>query len=151
MRTSYSRRRGDYGYDIEVHEATAPRGTAEQFYARVVNLVRQDSGETVSINAELQDAYGATRDVAVSRIETALAAWVKDQTRPKLSHARHGTSARSDRLARVELMLLKLCATSDHLHTVATLAQERADRRIAETKAITARAQVRGTKPGKKR
>jgi hypothetical protein len=58
----------------------------------------------------------------------------------------------SERLARVELMLQKLCATSDHLHVLATLAQERAERRIAETKAITdRRAHARGTKLGKKR
>jgi hypothetical protein len=58
----------------------------------------------------------------------------------------------SERLDRIEQMLKELCATSEHLHALAILAQKRAGRRIVETKAITDRfAQPRGTKRGKKR
>jgi hypothetical protein len=80
--TSYSRRRGEYVYDIEVFETAAP-ATAGPFYARVVNMVRREAGHDVSVNAELQDAYGATPDEAVSRIEAAVEKWVKDQTQPE--------------------------------------------------------------------
>jgi hypothetical protein len=44
-------------------------------------MVRLESGQTVSVNAELQDAYGATRDEAFSKIEMAVEEWVKDPTR----------------------------------------------------------------------
>jgi hypothetical protein len=58
--------------------------------------------------------------------------------------------ADSKRLDRIEQMLKELCATSEHLHALAIVAQKRAGRRIAETKAITDRfAQTRGAKRGK--
>ena len=77
--TSYSRRRGDYHYDIAIDE-TGPPAAAGVFYAQVVNLVRLESGQTVSINAELQDAHGgATPDEASSTVEAAVEAWVNDQ------------------------------------------------------------------------
>jgi hypothetical protein len=81
MHRSYWRRRGDFAYDIEIYEATPP-ADAGRFYAQVVNMVRLESGQTVSVNAELQDAYGATRDDAFSKIEVAVEEWVEDQTRP---------------------------------------------------------------------
>jgi hypothetical protein len=60
--------------------------------------------------------------------------------------------ADSERLARIEHMLKGLCATSEHLHDLAVLAQARAGSRITKTKAITDRfAQSRRTKVGKKR
>jgi hypothetical protein len=34
-------------------------------------MVRLESGQTVSVNPELQNAYGATRDEAFSEIEAA--------------------------------------------------------------------------------
>jgi hypothetical protein len=79
MTTSYSRRQGDYRYDVEIHEA-APAGAAGRFYARVVNLVRLQSGVPVPVNADLHGAYGATPDEAFSRIEALVETWVKNQT-----------------------------------------------------------------------
>jgi hypothetical protein len=79
MTTSYSRRQGDYLYDIEIHEA-APPGTAGRFYARVVNMVRLESGQPVSVAVDSHGAYGAAPDEAFSRIEALVEAWVKDQT-----------------------------------------------------------------------
>jgi hypothetical protein len=76
--TSYSRRAGDYVYDIDIHEITAPADSA-RFYAQVVNMVRLESGQTVPIKAELQDAYGDTPAEVVSRLEAAVEEWVKDQ------------------------------------------------------------------------
>jgi hypothetical protein len=54
--------------------------TSDRFRARVVNMVRQESGESVSVTAELQDEYGATPHEAFSKIEAAVEQWVKDQT-----------------------------------------------------------------------
>jgi hypothetical protein len=48
-----------------------------QFCAAVVNMVRRESGDTVSVNAGLPDAHGATRDEALSKIQAAVEAWVK--------------------------------------------------------------------------
>ena len=78
--TSYSRRRGDYRYDIAIYETTPP-ANAGLFYAHVMNMVRLESGQTVSVTAELQDAYGATPDEAYSKLEAAVEEWLKDQTR----------------------------------------------------------------------
>jgi hypothetical protein len=50
----------------------------------------------------------------------------------------------SERLANIELVLKKLCVTADRLNALATLAQARAKRRIAETKDITDRQSRRG-------
>ena len=36
--------------------------------------------QTVAVRADLQDAYGATRDEAVTQLEAAIEKWVKDQT-----------------------------------------------------------------------
>jgi hypothetical protein len=80
IHTSYSRRRDDFVYDIDIYEA-APPANAGRFYAQVVNIVRLESGQTVSVNGELQDAYGAAPDEAFSKLETTLEAWVKDQMR----------------------------------------------------------------------
>jgi hypothetical protein len=77
--TSYSRRKGEYRYDVEIHEA-APPGNVGRFYAKVVNLVRLEAGQQVSVNVDLHGAYGATPDEAFSRIEAVLDAWMKDQT-----------------------------------------------------------------------
>ena len=79
MTTSYSRRQGDYQYDIEIHEA-APPGHVNRFYAKVVNLVRLESGQQVAVNVDLHGAYGATPDEAFSRIEALVETWVKTQT-----------------------------------------------------------------------
>jgi hypothetical protein len=79
MPTSYSRRKGDYRYDVEIHEA-APPGNAGRFYARAVNMVRLESGQQVSVNADLRGEYGATPDEAFSRMEAAVEVWVRDQT-----------------------------------------------------------------------
>ena len=78
--TSHWRRRGDYLYDVDLYQATAPANTI-YFFARVVNLVRLESGRTVAVNAELPDQLGATLDEAFANSEAALEAWVKDQTR----------------------------------------------------------------------
>jgi hypothetical protein len=78
--TSCSRRRGEYLYDVDLYEATAPANVVH-VYARVVNMVRLESGHTVAVNAELPDQRGATLDEAFSYIEAAVAAWVRAQTR----------------------------------------------------------------------
>ncbi len=51
------------------------------FYARVVNMVRLESGHTTAVNAELQDQPGATLDEAFANSEAAVEAWVKGQAR----------------------------------------------------------------------
>jgi hypothetical protein len=76
--TSYSRRKGKYRYDVAIYETTPP--AAGLFRAQVVNMVRLEGGHAVSVNADLQDAYGATPDEAYSKLEAAVEAWVKDQT-----------------------------------------------------------------------
>jgi hypothetical protein len=79
MRRNYTRRRSEYVYDITVYEATPP-ATAGRFCASVVNMVRLRAGQTVAVHADLQDAYAATRDKAVTQLEAAIEKWVKDQT-----------------------------------------------------------------------
>jgi uncharacterized membrane protein YqjE len=79
MPTSYSRREGDYLYDIDIREA-APPASADRFVARVVNMVRLESGHTVLVNVELQEEKGATLDEAFSQIEAVVEAWVEDRT-----------------------------------------------------------------------
>jgi hypothetical protein len=80
--TSYGRRRGNFVYDVEIYEATAPAAAnAGRFYAQVVNMVQLESGGTASVHAELQDAYGTTPDEAFSRIDKAVEEWVRSQTR----------------------------------------------------------------------
>jgi hypothetical protein len=80
MITSYSRRMSDYLYDIEIDDTTR-FVNAERFCARAANTVRLESGQTVSVNADLPDTYSSTRHEAVSNIETAIAVWVKAQRR----------------------------------------------------------------------
>jgi hypothetical protein len=77
--TSYCRRRAEYRYDIGIYETT-PAADTGRFYSHVENMVKLEGGHTVSVNADLQDAYGATPDEAYSTLETAVEAWVKDQT-----------------------------------------------------------------------
>ena len=81
MTTSYSRRQGDYHYDVEIHQA-APPGHVGRLYAKAVNLVRLESGPQVAVNADLLGAYGATPDEASSQIEALVETGVKSQTQP---------------------------------------------------------------------
>jgi hypothetical protein len=77
-RTSYTRKQGEFSYDIDVHDP--PRLLqAGRFYAIVVNMVRRTSGETFSVTTELQGEYGATPDEAVSKIEAAVLGWIRKQ------------------------------------------------------------------------
>jgi hypothetical protein len=81
MIKSYSRHREAYIYDVNIHRATWPPN-AGRFYAQAVNMVRLESGQTVSVDAELQNEYGATPDEAFSKIERAVEAWAQRRTRP---------------------------------------------------------------------
>src|SRR5579864_3251745 len=74
-RTSYTRKLGEFSYDIDVYDP--PRFLiAGRFYAIVVNLVRRTSeGESLSVAMELPGEYGATPDEAVAKIDAAVAAW----------------------------------------------------------------------------
>jgi hypothetical protein len=81
MIKSYSRHRETYIYDVNIHRVTWPPH-AGRFYAQAVNIVRLESGQTVSVDAELQNEYGATPDEAFSKIERAVEAWAQRQTRP---------------------------------------------------------------------
>jgi hypothetical protein len=78
-RTSYSRRRHDYLYDIEIHETAHPATAARRFCAHVVNMVRLESGATVSVVPDVSDQYAATRAYAVMKLEAAVNAWVEEQ------------------------------------------------------------------------
>jgi hypothetical protein len=80
MIKSYSPHRHTYIYDVNLHRATQP-ANARRFYAQAVNIVRVESGQTVSVNAGLQHEYGATPDEAFSKIERAVEAWAQRQTR----------------------------------------------------------------------
>jgi hypothetical protein len=79
LRTSYSRRRGAYTYDVETYETTPP-ASGGRYVARVVNMVRLEAGHTVSVNIEFQPEYGATRDEAFSQMEAVVDVWVRNQT-----------------------------------------------------------------------
>jgi hypothetical protein len=76
MIKSYSRHRDTYIYDVKIHRITWPPH-AGRFYAQAVNIVRLESGQTVSVDAELQNEYGATPDEAFSKIERAVEAWAQ--------------------------------------------------------------------------
>jgi hypothetical protein len=80
MTTNYPLNRATYIYDVNIHRATQP-ANAGRFYAQAVNIVRVESGQTVSVNAGLQHEYGATPDEAFSKIERAVEAWAQRQTR----------------------------------------------------------------------
>jgi hypothetical protein len=73
---SCSRRRGEYLCDVDLYETRAPANVVH-VCAPVVNMVRLESGHTVTVNTELEDQHGATLDEAFSRLEPAVAAWVK--------------------------------------------------------------------------
>jgi hypothetical protein len=73
---SYARRREEYRYDLVIHDA-GPPAPAGHFYARVLNMVRLESGHAVVIAVNFQDTYAATRHEAVSRMEEAIDAWIK--------------------------------------------------------------------------
>jgi hypothetical protein len=75
----YSRRRGEYVYNIDIYES-ARATTADHFRAHVMNMVLLEAGQTVSVHADLQDEYGPTPQRALSRIERAVNEWVHDHT-----------------------------------------------------------------------
>jgi hypothetical protein len=77
---SYSRRTGDYLYDVKCYQATMP-ARGDHFFAFVMNMVCLESGLGVPVNAGLQDEYGATTDEAIATITAAVDAWVQGQTR----------------------------------------------------------------------
>jgi hypothetical protein len=77
-RTSYTRKLGEFSYDIDVYDPPRLLKTG-RFYAIVVNMVRRTSGESVSVAMELPGEYGATPDEAASKIDAAVAAWAKNQ------------------------------------------------------------------------
>lgn len=76
---AYSRKRGAYHFDIAIYEIAAPTA-AGRFYAHLLNIVRIESGQTVAVNAELEDVYAATPEGAYATLEAAVEAWVKEQT-----------------------------------------------------------------------
>ena len=78
-RTSYTRKHGDFSYDIDVYDP--PRLLSEgRFYAIVVNMVRRTpGGESLSVTTALSGEYGETPDEAASKIDAAVAAWAKNQ------------------------------------------------------------------------
>jgi hypothetical protein len=88
--TIYLRRRGDHAYAVAI-QAVTRRGSADQFRARLLNMVRLGSGQTVSVRADLQPEYGATRDEAFSRIEAAIEKW--RAAAPLAQAARRGASS----------------------------------------------------------
>jgi hypothetical protein len=75
---SPSHRSGDYLYDIALEDAD-PTAVTGPCFARVVNMVRLESGLTVSVDAGLAAEHGATRAVACSQLKDAVAAWVQRQ------------------------------------------------------------------------
>ena len=77
--TSSSRHRGEYRCDVAIYE-TRPPADAGRFYAQVVNMVRLEGGQSVSINADLPDRYGASPEEAYSALEADVEAWVKAKT-----------------------------------------------------------------------
>jgi hypothetical protein len=77
-RTSYTRKQGDFSYDIDVYDPPTS-STGGRFYAIVVNMVRRTSGEILSVTTELRGEYGATPDEAASKIDAAVAAWAKNR------------------------------------------------------------------------
>jgi hypothetical protein len=48
-----------------------------------VNIVRLESGQTVSVNADLPRVHGPTRHEVVVRVEATVAAWVTNQGRER--------------------------------------------------------------------
>jgi hypothetical protein len=78
-RTSYTRKQGDFSYDIDVYDP--PRVLpAGRFYAVVINMVKRASGQTFPVTTELPGEYGATPHEAVERVEAAVAAWMTSPT-----------------------------------------------------------------------
>jgi hypothetical protein len=74
MYTRYSRRRGDYIYDVDVHELVNGR-----YVAFVVKLERIAANGTVSVYADIRRAYGATISAALANLEAAIDEWAKKQ------------------------------------------------------------------------
>jgi hypothetical protein len=85
MRTSYSRRRGDFVYDVQAYEDSG------RFFARVVNIERLDADRTVSISANLPHAHGVTVGEAFTQLEAVVEAWIEEQTQPRSSAAQADT------------------------------------------------------------
>lgn len=83
MSASYSRRRGDYVYDIYVYEGPPAKG---RFCAQVLNMVRLESGQSVSVNHELHDEFGTTRDEACTKLEAAVEEWALALKREPVRH-----------------------------------------------------------------
>ena len=79
MAMSYSRRSGDYLYDIYVREM---RAQLSYFCAQVLNTVRLESGNPVTVHPYVPDAYAVTPDGAVEQLEATIKQWVQDQTPP---------------------------------------------------------------------
>lgn len=72
---SYSHRQGEYSYDIVIDEIGVVH-----FRAQITNLTRRIHGESVRIDARLQAQEGATASEAISKVNAAVAAWVKNQS-----------------------------------------------------------------------
>ena len=79
MVTSRSHRTGDYLYDIAIEDADPT--TSGICFARIVNMVRLESGLTVPVNAGLSAQHGATRADACSRLDKAVTEWVEQAQR----------------------------------------------------------------------
>ena len=87
MRTSYSRRRGDFVYDAQTYEDSG------RFFARVVNIERLDPDRTVSISADLPHVHGVTVGEAFAQLEAVVEAWINEQMRLQLPTAQTGSGA----------------------------------------------------------
>jgi hypothetical protein len=72
---SYSHRQGEYSYDIVIDEIGVVH-----FRAQIINLTRRIHGESVRIDARLQAQEGATASEAISKVNAAVAGWVKNQS-----------------------------------------------------------------------
>jgi hypothetical protein len=66
--TSYSRRHGAYQYDIQVLEDA----DNSRFVAKLVNMVRMEAGDMISVDLDLHDEYGATPAEAFAKLEAAI-------------------------------------------------------------------------------
>jgi hypothetical protein len=72
MATSYSRRHGAYQYDIQVLEDAEN----SRYVATLVNMVRVEAGDMISVDSELHDEYGATQAEAFAKLEAAIKKWL---------------------------------------------------------------------------
>jgi hypothetical protein len=78
--TSYSRRSGDYLYDVKCYQVTMP-AKGNHFFAVVVNMARLESGEWVAVTPGFQKEYGETIAEAIAAMNTAVDAWVTNRAR----------------------------------------------------------------------